>query len=94
MSANSTPVGERRGGGGAVLKDPQNSDISLPCTSYRLGGGGMETADTDIRLAQFVKSSYERSTFVPVPILVFRKIKCHNVSILYAKGNESVGIIK
>ena len=54
----------------------------------------METADTDIRLAQFVKSSYERSTFVPVPILVFRKIKCHNVSILYAKGNESVGIIK
>ena len=60
----------------------------------QLGWGGMETADTDFRLAQFVKSSYERSTFVPVPILVFRKIKFHNVSILYAKGNESVGIIK
>ena len=54
----------------------------------------METADADFRLAQFVKSSYERSTFVPVPILVFRKIKFHNVSILYAEGNESVGIIK
>lgn len=54
----------------------------------------METADTDFRLAQFVKSSYGRSTFVPVLILVFHKIKFHDVSILYAKGNESVGIIK
>ena len=58
------------------------------------GGGGVETADTDVRLAQFVKSSYERSTFVPVLILVFHKIKFHDVSVLYAKGNESVGIIK
>ena len=58
------------------------------------GGGGVETADTDFRLAQFVKSSYERSTFVPVLILVFHKIKFHDVSIPYAKGNESVGIIK
>ena len=54
----------------------------------------METADTDFRLAQFVKSSYGRSTFVPGLILVFHKIKFHAVSILYAKGNESVGIIK
>lgn len=76
-----------RGVGG--LKDPQNSDVSLPRASHSLGGG-VETADTDFRLAQFVKSSYERSTFVPV----FHKIKSHDVSILYAKGNESVGIIK
>lgn len=83
-------MGERVGG----LKDPQNSDVSLPRASHSLGGGGVETADTDFRLAQFVKSNYERSTFVPVLILVFHKIKFHDVSILYAKGNESVGIIK
>ena len=61
-------MGERVGG----LKDPQNSDVSLPRASHSLGGGGggagVETADTDFRLAQFVKSSYERSTFVPVLI--------------------------
>ena len=84
-------MGEGVGG----LKDPQNSDVSLPRASHSLGGGGgVETADTDFRLAQFVKSSYERSTFVPVLILVFHKMKFHDVSILYAKGNESVGIIK
>ena len=84
-------MGEGVGG----LKDPQNSDVSLLRASHSLrGGGGVETADTDFRLAQFVKSSYERSTFVPVLILVFHKMKFHDVSILYAKGNESVGIIK
>ena len=59
-------MGEGVGG----LKDPQNSDVSLPRASHSLGGegAGVETADTDFRLAQFVKSSYERSTFVPVLI--------------------------
>lgn len=94
MSANSTPVGERRGGGCGTERPSEFRHLSPMHLLQVGGGGGMETADTDIRLAQFVKSSYERSTFVPVPILVFRKIKCHNVSILYAKGNESVGIIK
>lgn len=86
-------MGEGVGG----LKDPQNSNVSLPRASHSLGKGGggvVETADTDFRLAQFVKSNYERSTFVPMLILVFHKIKFHDVSILYAKGNESVGIIK
>lgn len=60
-----------------------------------IGGGGVETADTDFRLAQFVKASYERSTFVPVPIFVsHNNIKFHDVLILFALGNESAGIIK